>query len=48
MGIYQSKGKIPEEVYRFWSAVASSIRLGWLGTDDMAKVGVFSQQTKVR
>ncbi|XP_020319370.1 L-asparaginase isoform X1 [Oncorhynchus kisutch] len=37
MGIYQSKGKIPEEVYRFWSAVASSIRLGWLGTDDMAK-----------
>ncbi|XP_038860561.1 L-asparaginase [Salvelinus namaycush] len=37
MGIYHSKGKIPEEVYRFWSAVASSIRLGWLGTDDMAK-----------
>ncbi|XP_035382767.1 L-asparaginase [Electrophorus electricus] len=33
MGVFYSKRKIPDDVYRFWSAVASSVRLGWLGTD---------------
>ncbi|CAL8327200.1 unnamed protein product [Lota lota] len=37
MGIVQSKATVSEDVYRFWSAVASSLRLGWLGANDTAK-----------
>uniref|UniRef100_A0A4W4E9N1 Uncharacterized protein n=1 Tax=Electrophorus electricus TaxID=8005 RepID=A0A4W4E9N1_ELEEL len=40
MGVFYSKRKIPDDVYRFWSAVASSVRLGWLGTDRTDKVAL--------
>uniref|UniRef100_A0A8C1X3Q5 Uncharacterized protein n=1 Tax=Cyprinus carpio TaxID=7962 RepID=A0A8C1X3Q5_CYPCA len=30
-----SRKEIPDEIYRYWSAVASSLRLGWLGTNNV-------------
>ncbi|XP_026108895.1 L-asparaginase isoform X1 [Carassius auratus] len=35
MGVCMSRKEIPDEIYRYWSAVASSLRLGWLGTSNV-------------
>ncbi|XP_016337689.1 L-asparaginase isoform X1 [Sinocyclocheilus anshuiensis] len=35
MGGCMSRKEIPDEIYRYWSAVASSLRLGWLGTNNV-------------
>ncbi|XP_048045551.1 L-asparaginase isoform X1 [Megalobrama amblycephala] len=35
MGVCFSRKKVPDKVYRYWSAVASSLRLGWIGTDNI-------------
>ncbi len=40
MGGCMSRKEIPDEIYRYWSAVASSLRLGWLGTNNVRTVSV--------
>ncbi|CAM4535659.1 unnamed protein product [Leuciscus chuanchicus] len=35
MGAWFSRKNIPAEVYRYWSAIATSLRLGWLGTENV-------------
>ncbi|XP_077062695.1 L-asparaginase [Siphateles boraxobius] len=35
MGVRFSRKKIPVEEYSYWSALATSLRLGWLGTENV-------------